>query len=195
MTRQWRNSTRRLLVTEVVAFRELMCDYEYMNTHSNNRASKRQLDLIATLIAKHEVSEGFVKSLRDEYYRGRLTQEAASVTLSLLDTLPLREVAEANIERPIILQKDGAVARISPTRDGGYRTSVLVHDPNSVAKFVDRFVSVDTLKSYSKLSKAQARSLARQTGLCGGCGTILKSAKTREAGFDAACSTLYSKEV
>lgn len=166
-----------------------------MNTHSNNRASKRQLDLIATLIAKHEVPEGIVKSLRDEYYRGRLTQEAASVALTILDKLPLREVAELTVERTIILQKNGAVARISPTRDGGYRTSVLVHDSNSIAKFVDKFVPVDVLKGYLKLSKAQAKSLARQTGLCGGCGTILKSAKTREAGFDAACSTLYSKEV
>lgn len=144
-----------------------------MNTHGHTRsASRAQLKLLSDLIMKHEVPEPFIEELRDLYRAQSLTHERISTALTLINTLPMRSSEDINVDHAVLLLHKRTLVRVSPTRDGGYRTSLYNVKTN---KFEDRHVPVSILRESRTLKPEEADRFVGKTGVCGHCGFRTKA--------------------
>lgn len=133
-------------------------------------ASPAQIRLLTNLLAKHDVPEAFVESLRERYRAAELTKSYMSTALSLIDSLPLKESEAITVERPVLLLHGRTLIRVAPTADGGYRTSLYKTMKGHAPTFIDKHVAVSILRSSRILTNSEAERFAKSTGLCGTCG-------------------------
>lgn len=133
-------------------------------------ASSAQIRLLTDLIAKHDVPEGFLESLRTHYRSGTLTRSLVSSALTLINELPMKPAEDINVERAVVLRHGRTLLRVAPTNDGGYRTSVFKSLDGAPASFIDRHVPVGTLRNSRELTDSEMKSFVKATGLCGNCG-------------------------